>query len=127
MGGTKLGENREKAILNYKECSRIHKEKWDNKAKQRKFEVGDLVLIRRSGMCEKLSESWVGLYPIVKVNSSLSYQVNSGTCRKQVVHTETHEERKDSTLVKRVTMVLEPDTNSDSMESTYTELTVTEQ
>ena len=47
------------------------------KAKQRVFEVGELVLIRKSGLCEKLTHSWVGPYPIAKINSPLSYQVDT--------------------------------------------------
>ena len=99
---------REKAIVNYQECSRIRKQKWDIKAKQRAFKFGDLVLIRRSGMREKLSQSWVGPYPIVTLFAR----------KKQVVHIQKlkrYEERRDSALVKRVTTVLEPDTESDTI------------
>ena len=42
--------------------------------------------MRKSGMCEKLSQSWVGPYPISKVNSPLSYQLDAGTKKKQSVH-----------------------------------------
>ena len=38
---------------------------------------GDLVLVRKSGMKEKLSQSWAGPFPICKMNSPLSYQVDS--------------------------------------------------
>ena len=76
------------------------------------------------------AQSWVGPYPIFKVNSALSYQVDTETRKKQVVHIQRlkrHEERRDSALVKRVTMVIEPDTKSDTMDSTCSELTVTGQ
>ena len=43
---------KEKAVANYHECSRVRKEEWDGRAKQRTLQVGDLVLIWRSGMCE---------------------------------------------------------------------------
>ena len=77
---------RDKAKVNYKECSRIRKEKWDKTAKLRGFNVGDFVLMRKSGYCEKLSESWSGPYKVVKVNSPLSYQLDLGTRYKQSVH-----------------------------------------
>ena len=40
---------REKATANYSECSRIRKEKWDGKAKERVFNVGELVMMRNQG------------------------------------------------------------------------------
>ena len=57
-----------------------------DKAKDRKLKEGDLVLIRKSGMSEKWSQSWVGPFLIHKVNSPLSYQIDSGGNKKQVVH-----------------------------------------
>ena len=81
-------------------------------------------------MCEKLAQSWVGPYIIVRVNSSLSYQVDTENGRKQIVHVQClkrYVERESPTVVKRVTTVLDPDTLEDSMDSSYTELTVTGQ
>ena len=61
-------------------------------------------------MCEKLSTILGG--PISN-NSGLSYQVDTETRKKQVVHIQRlmrYEERRDSALVKRVMTVLESDT-----------------
>ena len=121
---------REKVVLNYTECSKIRKQKWDKKAKPRAFEVGQLVLIRKPGLCQKLSHSWVGPYPIVRINSPLSYQVDTENGRKQVVHVQClkrYVERETPTVIKRVTTVLDPDTPEDSMDSSYAELNVTGQ
>ena len=116
---------KETAMLNYKEASRIRKQSWDTKAKQRVLQVGHLVLIRKSGMDDKLSQSWVGPFPICKVFSPLSYQVDSGRHNKQTVHVQRlkkYEQRSDSALVKRVTTVLDPDSVEDTMENTYSEV-----
>ena len=63
---------KEKAVVNLKEFSRIRKDNWDSRAKQRVLQVGDLVLVRNTGMNEKLTKSWVGPYSIHKVISPLS-------------------------------------------------------
>ena len=51
---------RENAVVNYRECSAVRKDKWDAKAKPREFQKGDQVLMRKAGMNLKLSESWLG-------------------------------------------------------------------
>ena len=99
----RVQRRRDKAKVNYKECSRIRKEKWDKTAKLRGFNVGDFVLMRKSGYCEKLSESWSGPYKVVKVNSPLSYQLDLGTRYKQSVHIQLlkkYEGRRDDVLRK---------------------------
>ena len=63
---------KEKDVLNFREASKVKKEKWYTKAKERVLELGDLVLIKKSGMSDNLSQSWVGPFPIHKVNSPLS-------------------------------------------------------
>ena len=70
---------REQAVVNLRECSELRKEKWDKKAKPREFKKGDLVLMRKSEMNLKLSETWLGPYEIAKKNSPLSYKVNTGS------------------------------------------------
>ena len=66
----------DKAVVNLKECSLLCKEKWDEKAKVREFKKGDKVLMRRSGMNTKLSESWLGPFEVVRKNSAPSYKIN---------------------------------------------------
>ena len=94
------------------------------------LQVGDLVLVRNMGMNEKLTESWVGPFSIHEVNSSLSYQVDSGGHTKQIVHIQRlkrYEQRPESASVKRVTTVLEPDSVNDTMDSTYSEVVLSGQ
>ena len=57
---------RDAAVVNYKVCSAVRKEKWDSKSKPREFQKGEQVLMRKSGMNLKLSESWLGPYTITK-------------------------------------------------------------
>ena len=119
---------REQAVVNLKECSKLRKESWDKKAKPREFKKGDLVLMRKSGMNLKLSETWLGPYEIVKKNSPLSYKVNTGSRTINSVHIQllkAYVKRDDSSIVKRVTTVLEPDSEVDSMEQQYTEVVIT--
>ena len=119
---------REKATANYSECSRIRKEKWDGKAKERVFNVGELVMMRKSGMNTKLSETWLGPYKVIKVNSPLSYKIDTGSRKMNSVHIQLlkkYVEREDQAVVKRVTTVLESDSEGDTMEHTYSEVVVT--
>ena len=48
---------RDKAVVNFKQCSLLRKEKWDERAKPREFKKGDRVLMRKSDMNLKLSEN----------------------------------------------------------------------
>ena len=77
---------REKATANYSECSRIRKEKWDGKAKERVFNVGELDMMRKSGMNTKLSETWLGPYKVIKVNNQLSYKIDTASRKMNSVH-----------------------------------------
>ena len=92
--------------------------------------MGDLVLVRKTGMNEKLTELLVGLFSILKVNSPLSYQVESGGHTKQTVliqRLKRYEQRPESASVKSVTTVLEPDTDNDTMDSTCSEVVLSGQ
>ena len=116
---------RDVAVVNYKECSAVRKENWDSKSKPREFQKGEQVLMRKSGMNLKLSESWLGPYTITKKNSPVSYKVDTGSRVIQSVHIQLlkqYMQSDENLLVKRVTMVLEPDTDSDSMDQRYAEV-----
>ena len=118
---------RDKAVVNFKQCSLLRKEKWDERAKPREFKKGDRVLMRKSGMNLKLSENWLGPYEIVKKNSPLSYRVDTGSRVVNSVHIQLLKEyikRDDALVIKRVTTVLEPDTESDSMDQEYAEVVI---
>ena len=62
----KVQEFRDRACANYHKVSEERKSKWDEKAKERSFDVGDKVLYRTPGWDTQLSESWVGPFEIVK-------------------------------------------------------------
>ena len=75
---------REKALLNKTETAMIRKEKWDETARDRVFEVGDEVLVRKPGLNLKLTESWEGPFVVSAKNSPLSHKVDMGD-RKPVI------------------------------------------
>ena len=62
------------------------KTKWDRKAKERIFSVGDKVLIRKPGMTLKLENTWVCPFLIFRVNSPLSYVVDLGDRKVPSMH-----------------------------------------
>ena len=118
---------RDKAVVNLKECSQLRKEQWDSKAMLREFKEGDKVLMRKSGLNTKLADSWLGPFQIVGRNSSLSYKIDTGDRVINSVHIQLLKEyipRTQSLEVKRVTTVLEPDTESDSMDQEYSEVVI---
>ena len=85
-------------------------------------------MMQKSGMNTKLSATWLGPYMVTKVNSPLSYKVDTGSRKLNCVHIQLlkrYAEREDQVLVKRVTTVLEPDTVGDTMEHTYSEVVLT--
>ena len=55
----------------------------DQKAKERTFTVGDFVLVFRPGKTNKLHNQWQGPFPIVKIITEVTYQVDLGTRLKQ--------------------------------------------
>ena len=114
-------------MVNLKQCSLLRKEKLDEKSKIREFKKGYRVLMRKRGMNTKLSESWLGPFEVVKKNSSLSYKVNTRSKVINSVHIQLLKEyvTRDSALViRRVTTVLEPDTESDSMDQEYAKVII---
>ena len=117
---------RDKAVVNFKECSRIRKEVWDSKSKPKEFMKGDQVWMRKSGISTKLAESWLGPFTVVKRNSALSYKIDTGDRVIDSVHIQLLKEfvSRDNAEVKRVTTVLEPDTESDSIDQQYAEAVV---
>ena len=118
---------RDKAVVNLKEASHSRKDKWDAKAKAREFQRGDKVYMRKSGMNTNLAESWAGPFEVVRKNSALSYKINTGDRVINSVHIQLLKEyvpRNPNQAVKRVTTVLEPDTESDSTDQEYSEVVI---
>ena len=109
---------REKAATKIAETAHERKAKWDKRAKERPFEVGDLVLVRKPGICAKLEETWDGPFKIIKVNSPLSYAVDFGHRKSPSIHAQLLKKFHQSQLetrVARVTSLLEPDRPQDDI------------
>jgi len=63
---------------------------YDRKAKQRKFEVNDLVYLynpaMKPGLSRKFRKPWTGLYKITKKISDVNYEIMDQNNKSQVVH-----------------------------------------
>lgn len=66
---SQLASSREKA------AKEKMKKAYDQKAKQRSFEVGSMVLMRVPGLTGKLEDSWEGPYEVVDKVSQVNYQL----------------------------------------------------
>ena len=113
--------------------------KWDRKAKERIFSVGDKVLIRKPGMTLKLEDTWEGPFLIFRVNSPLSYGVDLGDRKVPSMHVSllkkfyeppvTTQPSENSPVVtdprvSRVTSVLEPDSPGDEITDRLAEVKI---
>jgi len=67
-----------------------NKKLYDRKAKERNFNVGDLVYLYnpaiKSGLTQKFHWSWAGPYQITRKTSELNYEILSQNNKRQVVH-----------------------------------------
>ena len=99
---------RDSACANYYKVSEERKSKWDEKAKERSFDVGDKVLYRTPGLDTQLSESWVGSFEIVKSVGLLSYQFDVGSGKLKTAHIRFLKQYREKEI-KRITSVLEDD------------------
>ena len=77
---------RDRACTNNHKVSEERKSKWDEKAKERSFDVGDKVLYWTPSLDTQLSESWVGPFEIVKSVRPLSYQFDVGSGKLKTAH-----------------------------------------
>ena len=98
---------REQALLNKTKVAAKRKETWDKTARQREFQIGDEVLVRKPGLNLKLSESWEGHFRVSKRHSPLSYSVDMGDKKLNSVHVQLMKLYVRPKDVKRVTSVLE--------------------
>ena len=64
------------------------KHSYDKSARVKTFDVGDLVLVRKPGLRQKLGDSWDGPYEILEKLSPLNYKIKppGGSRRSQVLH-----------------------------------------
>jgi len=72
--------------VNYSEVSKLKKEAWDKKPKDRFYKEGDKVMYWALGLDTKLSDSWVGPIEIVQVLGPLTYRVGLSEGRSKFVH-----------------------------------------
>ena len=117
------------AVAKFTAVSDQRKQAWDKTAQTRRFNKGDKVYRRRSGLNTKLSDSWEGPYMREKRNTPLFYRVNTGDRLLQSVHIQLLKEYTPITetepQLRRVTSVLDSDSETDSMDDQYSEAKVT--
>jgi len=124
----RVQNSREKCVLGLVEKGAKRKEKWDLKAKEREFVVGEEVLLRKPGMNFKLEETWDGPFKIAKRNSPLSYSVDTGSRKLQSVHVQLikrYNRQEEALTVARATSVFEPDSTHDDITDRYAEVKIT--
>jgi len=117
----------EKYVLGITESGLKRKEKWDQKAKEREFEIGEQILLRKACLNFKLEESWEGPYNVYRKNSPLSYGIDTGERKIVSVHVQLLKKYRgnDEVLkVGRATTVLEQDDENDDITDRYAEVTV---
>ena len=121
---------REKALVTNTDIAHKRNTERDQKAKDRMFDEGDEVLVRKPGMNLKLFDSWESPYTVTKRNSPLSYAINTGDRHIPSVHVQLMKRylrENDTERVNRVISVFEGDTADDEIVATYAETTIVEQ
>ena len=100
---------------------------WNTTATDREFSVGDSVWVRRPGLDTKLRQSWIGPCKVVKRNSPVSYAVQTEDRRIPTVHVQQMKAAHSQDRVKRVTSMLEEDSNNDDITDRFAEARIKEQ
>ena len=127
MNAERIETTRDKTLLHKLKVADKRKQAWDRVAKDRSFEIGDEVLVRKPGLNLKLAESWEGPFVVTAKNSPLSYKVDMGDRKLGSVHIQLLKKYEKPKQIKRVTSVLEGDTNSDDIVTRYSEVKLTSQ
>ena len=94
---------------------------WNRKAKERVFKVGDKVLIRKPGLDTKLRESWEGPGVVLTVNSPLSYKIQTDKGVMSTVNIQQLKDYVEPKTIRRVTSVLEQDSEGDDITNRFAE------
>ena len=115
---------RDIATSNQVESSAKKAAKWNLKAVEREFQVGDLVWIRKPGLDLKLRESWDGPGRVIGINSPLSYKIEMDKRVITTVHIQQLKEFNQNKAIKRVTAVLEQDTEGEEIINRYAQAKV---
>ena len=92
---------------------------FNKKAVDREFKAGDQVWIRGPGFDHKLRESWVGPGKILKQNSPVSFKVQTEERTIPTVNVQQLKLVGKDKTVKRITTVLEQDTEQDELVNTF--------
>ena len=108
---------REKAMVTLIENSRKRADEYNKKAKDRHFVVGDRLWVRRPGLDHKLTESWAGPGTIVRVNSPVSFRVQT---QERLIPTINIQQLKlaKTDRVKKISAVVE-DTETDKLSHSF--------
>ena len=118
---------RDMATSSQLDVSAKRAKKWNQKAVDRSFEIGDLVWVRKPGLDLKLRESREGPGKVLARNSPLSYRVETDKRVFSTVHIQQLKAFEKPRVVRRVTSVLQEDTESDDITDRYAEVKVQEQ
>ena len=113
----RLDQARDVATSSKLAASHKRAQVWNARARERVFKVGDKVWIRKPGLGTKLRESWEGPGVILKVNSPVSYRVQTD---KRTMGTVNIQQLKlaGSEQVKKITTVIE-DTGHEELVNTF--------
>ena len=118
----KVQSMRDQASAKYREVSAVRKGKWDKHTSQREFKVGQMVWYRYPGLNEALQPSWEGPYEVKRLVGPLSYEIE-GNGRRKCSHIKFLNAWFGKS-VRRITMVLEEDTETDKLEETNSRVRV---
>ena len=124
VNSEKLECARDKATSSQIEVSAKRAGKWNQKAVDRSFQIGDLVWIRRPGLDQKLRESGEGPGKVLARNSPNSYRIETDKRVIPTVHIQQLKAYVRPKVVKRVTSVLQDETENDDILHRYAEATV---
>ena len=138
LGGVNLGEwvldnadrveaARQQATITLIENSRNRAKAYNERARHRELVVGDKVWVRRPGLDHKLRESWVGPGTILKQNSPVSFKVQTEERTIPTVNVQQLKLVGTNKTVKRVTTVLEQDTEQDDLVNIFASARIKEQ
>ena len=103
------------------------KKQCEDNARNREFQIGDEVFVRKPGMNLKLCDSWEGPFKISKKNSPMSYAIDMGDRQIPSVHIQLikkYNQENDKPRVGRITSMFEPDSNQDDILDRYSAVTV---
>ena len=109
---------RDKASATLIENSRARAKAYNKRAKDREFAVGDSVWVRRPGLDHKLKESWVGPGTILKINSPVSFRVQTPERTLATVSVQQLKLAHNPDVVKKITTVVE-DTTTDHITDSF--------